>query len=45
MTQSNQPGQNNPSQKPGQAEQSAPNKPQPGQTPSKEQDDKQKQPS
>ncbi|MGN1056707.1 MAG: transcription initiation factor TFIID subunit D10 [Comamonas sp.] len=43
MTQSNQQGQNNPSQKPGQAEQSAPNKQQPGQSSDKKQQDTSKQ--
>ena len=44
MTQTNQPGSTNPSQKPGQPQQAAHNKPQPGQQPSdKNQDDKSKQ--
>lgn len=43
MTQTNQQGQNNPSQKPGQAEQSAPNKQQPGQPTDKKQEDASKQ--
>lgn len=34
MTQTNQPGSSTPSQKPGQTQQAAPNKPQPGQQPS-----------
>ena len=43
MAQSTQQGQNNPSQKPGQAEQSAPSKQQPGQPADKKQQDTSKQ--
>lgn len=43
MTPSHQPGQNNPGQKPGQAEQSAPNKQQPGQPSDKKQEEAPKQ--
>lgn len=43
MTQNSQQGQNNPSQKPSQPEQSAPNKQQPGQPAEKKQEDSSKQ--